>query len=105
MLSQEARTLEELEMQRVEQQRTIKFFKYLSSRASALASDLQAQQIDLSDAVMQQIPAQGDKAAAAGMLKDELQQLSQLYAQQLLHEQWAQRFSAWSHQAEAAFGG
>lgn len=105
MLSQEARTLEELEMQRVEQQRTIKFFKYLSSRASALASDLQAQQIDLSDAVMQQIPAQGDKAAAAGMLKDELQQLSQLYAQQLLHEQWAQRFSAWSQQAEAAFGG
>jgi hypothetical protein len=39
-----------------------------------------------------------------GSLQGELQQVTQLYAQQLLHEEWAQRFSAWSQQAEAAFG-
>lgn len=93
-------------MQRIERQRTTRFFKHLSSRASAIASDLQAQHTDLFDAAMQQVQAaQGDKAAATGSLQGELQQLSQLYAQQLLHEEWAQRFNAWSQQAEAAFGG
>jgi hypothetical protein len=92
-------------MQRIEQQRTVQYFKYLSSRASATATDLQAQLAKLDDAVMQQVAAAADKAAAAGSLKGELQQVSQLYAQQLLHQEWAQRFSAWRQQAEAAFGG
>ena len=92
-------------MQRIEQQRTVQYFKYLSNQASATASDLQAQLTELSDGVMQQVAAVADKAAAAGSLKGELQQMSQMYAQQLLHQEWAQRFGAWSQQAEAAVGG
>ena len=94
-------------MQRIEQQRTVQYFKYLSNQASATASDLQAQLTELSDGVMQQVAAVADKAAAAaaGRLKGELQQMSQMSAQQLLHQEWAQRFGAWSQQAEAAVGG
>ena len=91
-------------MQRIERQRTVQYFKHLSSCAAAAASDLQAQHTEAYDAVTQQVPADGDKAAVAGSLRGELQQVSRLYAQQLLHEEWANRFSAWSQQAEAAFG-
>ncbi len=106
MVPQEARTIEELEMQRIERQRTVQFFKHLSSRASAIASDLQEQHTEMFDEAMQQIQAaQADRAAVVGSLQEELQQSTCLYAQQLLHEEWAQRFRAWSQQAEAAFRG
>ena len=91
-------------MQRLERQRTMQYFKYLSSCAVATASDLQAQHTAAYDAVMQQVQADGGSIAVVGKLRGELQQVSQLYAQQLLHEDWARRFSAWSQQAEAAFG-
>jgi len=102
--AEDVRTLEELALQPIEQQRTVRYLKYLSNRASATAADLQAQHIGMYDAVMQQVAAAADKAAAAGSLKGELQQVSQLCAQQLLHEEWAQRFTACAQQAEAAFG-
>ena len=91
-------------MQRIERRRIVQYFKHLSSRAAATARDLQEQHTEASDAVLQQVPAEGDKAAVAGSLRAELQQVSRLYAQQLLHEEWARRFSAWSQQAEAALG-
>lgn len=91
-------------MQRIERQRTVQYFKYLSSYAATTASDLQAQHSAMYDAVMQQVPADGDKVAVAGRLRGELQQVSQLYAQQLLHEEWARRYGALSQQAESAFG-
>ncbi len=50
MVPQEARTIEELEMQRIERQRTVQFFQHLSSRASAIASDLQEQHTEMFDA-------------------------------------------------------
>jgi hypothetical protein len=102
-LSQEARTLEELEMQRVERQRTTQYFKHLSALASAAAVDLQARYSQLHDDVMQQVVPGCDVVAVAGGLKDELRQLAQLSAQQLVHEEWAQKFAAYGKQAEEAF--
>lgn len=90
-------------MQRVERQRTTQYFKHLGALASAAAVDLQARYSQLHDDVMQQVPPGCDIVAVAGSLKDELRQLAQLSAQQLVHEEWAQKFGAYGKQAEEAF--
>lgn len=91
-------------MQRVERQRTITYFKHLSGLASAAAAECQAAHTELVDAVMQHVVPGCDLVTIAGGLSAQLQQVSRLCAQQLVHEEWAERFQRWSEQALAVFG-
>lgn len=87
----------------VERQRTVRYFRHLSSLASAAAADRQAAGSDLHDEILEQVPADCDLAVVVSSLKEKVQQWTHLYAQQLLFEEWAQNFDRWRQDAEAGF--
>lgn len=87
-------------MLRVEHQRTVAYFQHLSSLATAAAAEMQAQQCELTDNLPQPDAA---AAVAAASWKEHVQQITQLSAQQLLHEEWGARFGSWAQQAQDAF--
>lgn len=104
--AEEARTIEELEYLRVERERTVQYFKHLSSCATAAAAELGDAHLTQSAAIQEQLegaPEGCSMMAACGALKGELVQLSQTLAQQKLLEGWAATFESWRMQAVEAF--
>lgn len=87
-------------MLRVELGRTIAYFQHLSSLATAAAAEMQAQQWELSDNLPEVSPG---VAVMASSCKEQLQQMTHLSAQQLLHEEWGERFGSWAQQAQETF--
>lgn len=76
------------------------YFQHLSSLAAAAAADMQAQHSELAENLPQVLHDAGG-TVAAGSLKEYGQQMGQLYAQHLLHEEWSQTFGSWAEQAQA----
>lgn len=89
-------------MLRVEQQRTVAYFNHLSSLAATAATDMQVQHMELAEN-LPEVSANVDVTLAAGSWKENVQQMAQLSAQQLLHEEWSATFKSWAQQAHAAF--
>lgn len=89
-------------MLRVERQRTVTYFQHLGSLATAAAANMQVQHCELADN-LPEVPPDADITVVAASWKEHLQQMTQLSAQQLLHEEWGRRFSSWAQQAQAAF--
>ena len=89
-------------MLRMERQRTVTYFKHLGSLATAAAASMQVEHSELVDNLPEVSP-DADVTVVAASWKEHLQQMTQLAAQQLLHEEWGSRFESWAQQAQAAF--
>jgi hypothetical protein len=89
---QEARSLEELQMQQIERRRVVSYFEFLQQAAQARAQATAAAQKGLDDAIAQQIEGASDRAAAARLVQQQVEEAGQLCAEQQIMLYWASKF-------------
>lgn len=90
---QEARTLEELQLQHLERARILGYFAYMQRQADAQAAAQLAAHEELGQAVTQSLQGDADVRVVAGMMQQQLGQMAQLKAEHIIMKHWSERFA------------
>lgn len=101
---QEARTLEELQMQRLERGRTLAYFAFMQQQAETQAAAKAAAHAELLQQVQQCWDEDADVEDVARLTQGQLGQMAQLMAEQLIMQHWAERFGQCGRVAAERFG-
>jgi hypothetical protein len=90
---QEARTLEELQMQHLERARSRAYFAYMQRQADAQAAAKAAAHDKLGLEVTQCLQGNADKRAVARLMQQQLGNMAQLMAEHIIMKHWSERFA------------
>jgi hypothetical protein len=100
---QEARTLEELQLQRMERARAVAYFDFMHQQAAAQAAAMLAACDERGEALEQQLSAEPDLWKVAVSMQEQLDELAQLRAERTLMLRWARRFERIGRSAAQRF--
>jgi hypothetical protein len=100
---QEARSVEELQMQQIERRRVVAYFDLLQQAAQTRAQVKAAAHKELEDAIAQQLQGASDPAAAARLVQQQVEEAEQLCAEQQIMLEWASKFEAFKVDAAQRF--
>jgi hypothetical protein len=100
---QEARTLEELQMQQLERTRVKRYFGYMQQQAAAAAATATAARDQLLGDLQQHLDAAPDPQAYARDQQQQIEQCQQLSAECLIMQQWSDRFGVQKEDAAKRF--
>lgn len=100
---QEARTLEELQMQAIERSRVVAYFGYMQQQAQAQAEVKATARQAVDDAIMDQVAGVQDVATVASQIKQQVEQAAQLCAEEQIMLQWASTFESLQKDAVERF--
>jgi hypothetical protein len=89
---QEARTLEEVQMQLLERDRVVAYFAYMQRQAAALAAAAADSHDQLVAVQQQQLEDAADLISAAKNLQQSVEQAAQLGAEHMIMQGWAAKF-------------
>jgi hypothetical protein len=106
---QEARTLEELQMQHMERQRVVRYLQYMQEGSQAAAQALMSehQQLDAEvQASLREVAAEDavSRCSIARQHKQQLQRLEVVWAQSFLYTEWSKYFADKAQDAVHSFG-
>jgi hypothetical protein len=100
---QEARTLEELQLQRMERARAVAYFDFMQQQAAAQAADMLVACDERGEAIEQQLYAEPDLWKVAVSMQEQMDESAQLRAEHTLMLRWAQRFERMGQSAAQRF--
>jgi hypothetical protein len=101
---QEARTLEELQMQHLERKRTLAYFAFMQQQAEKQAAAKAAAHTQLAEAVDQCLSSDADMGAVARLMQGQLEDMAQLMAEHIIMQHWSERFGRCGQVAAERFG-
>jgi hypothetical protein len=90
---QEARTIEELQMQRLERTRILAYFAFMQQQAEMQAAAKAAAHTDLTQAVNQCLESAADVGGVARVMQAQLEEMAQLMAEHMIMQHWSERFA------------
>lgn len=100
---QEARTLEELQLQRMERERAVAYFRFMQQQAAAEAAAKLVACDQLEEVLAQQLSAEPVVEKVAVNMQEQLEQLAQLRAEHTLMLRLSKRFECWQQAAAQRF--
>ena len=100
---QEARTLEELQLQRMERARAVAYFDFMQQQAAAQAAAMLVACDERGEAIEQQLSAEPELGKVAVRMQEQIDELAQLRAEHTLMLRWAQRFERIGQSAAQRF--
>jgi hypothetical protein len=102
-LPQEARTLEELQLQRMERARAIAYFEFMQQQAAARAAAKLAACDQLEQAVEQQLVDHPDAWKSVVSVQEQVDEIFQLRTEHTLMLRWSKRFETLQQTAAQRF--
>jgi hypothetical protein len=100
---QEARSLEELQMQQIERGRVVAYFAFMQQATQAQAQTKASVYKQLQVTIAQQMEGASDPTAAARLAQVQIEEADQLCAEQLIKLCWASKFEAFKLDAAQRF--